>query len=288
MRLLLFLLVSSGALAQGVAGGERVEFAVGSETLFGYLYRPAEAGRRPAIVVVHGSGGVRPAQMGFWASELTALGLVTLVTDSFTPRGVDSTVEDQSRVTSYQMTRDAFAALAFLAGKDFVDDKHVALMGMSKGGTVSLLAADRQWQRASGGRAFAAHLPLYPSCTLQYRNPQPTAPVLMLIGEKDNYTGVKTCSDFAARIRAAGSAVQFRTYPGAHHGFDGDPAAEREFFLARAENYSDCVILIEADGKLAPFDKSCVRRGATVASSQRARMQALEDARAFLKTNLLQ
>jgi dienelactone hydrolase len=79
-----------------------------------------------------------------------------------------------------------------------------------------------------------------------------------------------------------------KIYPGAHHGFDGDPAAEREYFLARAENYSDCVIFIEDDGKPAAFDKSCVRRGATVASSQRARMQALEDARAFLKTNLLQ
>jgi dienelactone hydrolase len=287
MRFLLLFLLSSTALAQG-PGGEKVEFAVGAETIFGYLFRPAgaQAERRPAVVIVHGSGGVRQVQMGFWAGELNALGVVALVTDSFTPRGVDSTVEDQSRVTSFQMTRDAFAALAFLSRQEFVDAKRVALMGMTKGGTVALLAADRQWQRTAAGHAFAAHLPLYPSCTLQYRNPRPTAPVLMLIGERDNYTGVKLCAAYTERLRAAGGRAELKVYPGAHHGFDGDPSSEREFFLARAENYSDCVIFIEDDGKLAPFDKGCIRRGASVASSHRARMQALEDAKAFLKTTL--
>jgi dienelactone hydrolase len=288
MRALLLLLFCSGAPAQGVSGGEKVEFPAGAEKIFGYLYRPAAAapGRHPAIIIVHGSGGVREVREGFWARELSGMGLVALVTDSFTPRGVDSTVEDQSRVTTFQMVRDAFAALAFLSQQDFVDGKRVAVMGMSKGGSVALLAADQQAvQRA--GRAFAAHLPLYPSCTLQYRNPRPTAPLLMLIGERDNYTGLKLCAAYAERLRAAGGQARIKTYPGAHHAFDGDPAAEREFFLARAENYSDCVILIEEDGKLAPFDKSCIRRGATVASSHRAKMQALEDVKSFVKTTLL-
>lgn len=266
--------------AQGLPGSERVEFG----GIFGHLHKPAAPGRHPAIVIVHGSGGVSSARQGFWAREIVAIGIVALVTDSFTPRGVETTVEDQSRVTTTQMVRDAFAALDFLSRQDFVDEKRVAVIGMSKGGSVALLAADR---RAQQGRAFAAHVPLYPGCTIQYRNPQVAAPILMLIGESDNYTGVKNCAAYAERIRGAGGKVELKTYRGAHHAFDGDTTNERELFLPRAQNYRDCVAYIEDDGGIKMFDKSCIRLGASVAANHRAKTQALDDVKAFLKTTLL-
>jgi dienelactone hydrolase len=286
MRALLLLLFSSAALAQAPGGGSKVEFMAGNERIFGYLSRPEgpAAERRPGIVIVHGSAGVTEAREGFWARALTQAGLVTLVIDSFTPRGVDSTAEDQSRVTTTQMLRDAVGALTFLATQDFVDGKRIAVMGMSKGGSVALLAADRQAQR--DGRAFAAHLPLYPACALQYRNPRPTAPVLMLIGASDNYTGVKLCADYAGRMRAAAGQVTLKTYPGAHHGFDGDTMNQREFFLARVQTYRDCAILIEDDGRVGQPERRCMRLGATVAANHRVKMQALDDAKAFLKATL--
>jgi len=284
MKVLLALLLSLEASAQALPGGERVEFG----SVFGYLYRPASAAKVPAVVIVHGSGGVSAAREGFWARELSAFGMAALVIDSFTPRGVDSTVEDQSRVTTMQMVGDAFAALSFLSLQDFVDPARVAVMGMSKGGAVALLAADRHTLR-DGRLPFAAHLPLYPSCSLQYRSPRPSAaPVLMLIGAEDNYVGVRLCVGYAERLRAAGGKAELKTYPGAHHAFDGDTSQQREFFLARAQNYSECVIYIEDDGKLAPWDRGCMRKGATVAANHRAKMQALEDAKAFFKTTLFQ
>ncbi|HXU43407.1 MAG TPA: dienelactone hydrolase family protein [Burkholderiales bacterium] len=278
MRLLAFAFVFVAANA--AAASERVRFG----EIAGILHFPEQPGRHPAIVIVHGSAGVAEAREGFWARELAAFGMVTLVTDSFAPRGVDSTTDDQSRVTTTQMLRDAFAALAFLAAREEVDEKRIAIMGMSKGGSVALLAVDRQAQR--GGRAFAAHLPLYPACALQYRNPHPTAPVLMLIGEKDSYTGVKLCAAYAERLRAAGGQVQLKTYPGAHHGFDGDTMNPREFYLPRAQTYRDCVILIEDDGRVAQPERRCMRVGATVAANHRAKMQALEDVKGFLKATL--
>ena len=280
MRLsaLALLFAAAGAAAQ--PGIERVQFG----EITGILHRPAQSGRQPAIVIVHGSAGVAEAREGFWARELSSFGMVALVTDSFTPRGVDSTAEDQSRVTTTQMLRDAYAALAFLATQDFVDEKRIAVMGMSKGGSVALLAADRQAQR--GGRAFAAHLPLYPACALQYRNPRPTAPVLMLIGANDNYSGVKLCAAYAERLRAAGGQVALKTYPGAHHGFDGDTMNPREFYLPRVQTYRDCAILIEDNGAVAPPERRCLGHGATVAANHRVKMQALEDAKGFLKATL--
>ena len=280
MRLLAFALVLVAANAEAQAGIERVQFG----EITGILHRPAEPGRHPAIVIVHGSAGVAEAREGFWARELSSFGMVALVTDSFSPRGVDSTTEDQSRVTTTQMLRDAYAALAFLAARAEVDEKRIAIMGMSKGGSVALLAADRQAQR--DGRAFAAHLPLYPACALQYRNPRPTAPVLMLIGARDNYSGVKLCAGYAERLRAAGGEVALKTYPGAHHAFDGDTMNPREFFLPRVQTYRDCAILIEDDGRVGQPERRCMGLGATVAANHRAKMQALEDAKGFLKATL--
>lgn len=294
MRWLALLVVSCEALAQGLPGGERVEFG----SIFGHFYPAAATVKSPAVVLVHGSGGVTAAREGFWATELSQAGVAALVIDSFAPRGVSTTVEDQTRVTQAQMVRDAYAALAWLAGRPDIDNARVALMGFSKGGSVALVGSDRRTRQ--GAAAFAAHVPVYPGCTTQYRNPQPGAPVLVLIGAEDNYTGVKTCADYVERIRAAGGTIELKVYPGAHHGFDGDTMNAREFFVARAQNFRDCVIHIEDDGRqviagetlrsiphaMEIMRRTCMKTGATVGASHRAKMQALQDVKAFLKTTL--
>src|SRR3954471_16277120 len=66
MRWLALLFISFEALGQGLPGGERVEFG----GIFGDFFRPASNGKAPAIVIVHGSGGVTAAREGFWAGEL--------------------------------------------------------------------------------------------------------------------------------------------------------------------------------------------------------------------------
>src|SRR6185436_9736386 len=73
-------LVSMQALGQGLPGSERVEFG----GIFGYFVRASGSGKAPAIVMVHGSGGVTAAREGFWATELSQVGIAALVTDSFT------------------------------------------------------------------------------------------------------------------------------------------------------------------------------------------------------------
>jgi dienelactone hydrolase len=307
---LLALLAAGAATGQAPMGGARVELpvrgAAGEERIVGYLYLPPGAGpdaRLAAIVIVHGSGGVRDTREGFWARELSAFGVAALVTDSFTPRGVASTVEDQTQVTTAQMARDAFGALRFLAAHPAIDGARVAIMGMSKGGSVALQVADRRDQQRAGA-AFAAYVPLYPSCTLQYRNPRIAGPMLVLIGAEDDYVGLTACREYVERVRAAGGRVALKVYPGAQHAFDGDPSLSRNIWLARAQNYRDCVVYLEDDGRMVtragtPFDpvsaaknteilrQECLRTGATVGSNAAARAQALEDIKIFLKTELV-
>jgi dienelactone hydrolase len=290
-------------------GSERVEFpvagATGHEQIFGHLFLPTSpAGSIPAVVIVHGSGGVGEGREGFWGRELAGFGVAALAIDSFRPRGVMSTVDDQSKITAAQMVRDAFGALVFLSKHPAIDANRVAIMGMSRGGAVALQAADER-DAKSAGATFAAHVPLYPGCSTQYRNPRMRAPILMLIGADDDYTGVKPCAQYAERIRTQGGKVELKTYEGAHHGFDGELSTRRTIFLSRAQNYRDCLILIEDNGgatlantgetldisqpakAIEILGRVCMKHGATVGFFATARERALEDVKAFLKAHLL-
>lgn len=298
---LALLLLPCLAYGQGLPGSEPVILRVDSESIYAHLYRPKAKGKHPALVLVHGFDGVSDAREGFWGRELMALGVVTLVVESFSARGVRSSLANQTGVSTAQGVRDAYSALGFLAAQDYVDRKHIGIMGMSRGGSVALRAADRRKQPADTG--FAAAVALYPGCVAQYRNPQPSAPVLVLMGERDDYTTVKACADYLARMRAAGGSAELRVYPGARHGFDGDTRNEREFFFPQAQNLSDCLLYIEDDGSTTyartgePLDtpgkasevmrRDCMKTGATIAADARVKRQALEDVKAFLKGKLL-
>jgi dienelactone hydrolase len=47
------------------------------------------------------------------------------------------------------------------------------------------------------------------------------APLLILIGEADDWTPPEPCRKLAENARAAGYPVELTVYPGAHHSFDG-------------------------------------------------------------------
>jgi dienelactone hydrolase len=310
-------LAPAAALAQSgpPVGGTRVEFpslnnTLAPEAISGYLYLPKDAapGKKfPAMVVVHGSGGVRDTREGDYGRGLSAAGIAVLAIDAFSPRGVGSTVEDQSRVTTAQMVRDAFAALAFLQKHALIEPGRIGVMGMSKGGSAAMQAADPREQAEARKRMevgnFAVHVPLYPGCSIQYRNPRMTAPMLVLIGSDDDYTGVKPCVAYLDRIRATGGKAELKTFPGAVHGFDGDTSMRRHFYLSTAQNFRECTFYLEDDGRVVTqagtqvdlanptaameiARRECMRQGATVGASASAKEQALSDIKAFLKIHL--
>ncbi len=60
---------------------------IGEQLLTGSLMKPAGNGPFPAIVMLHGCAGIE-ATHNTWASRLKSWGYVTLIVDSFGPRGV--------------------------------------------------------------------------------------------------------------------------------------------------------------------------------------------------------
>ena len=132
-------------------------------------FPPGRVGRSPAVVLVHGSGGIGPRE-DRWADELRQAGAATFVLDSFTGRAIASTAEDQSQLSSQAMIGDAYRALELLATHPRIDPARIAVMGFSKGGAVAMYAALTRFQRLHGptGLGFAHHIAFYPPCYYSY------------------------------------------------------------------------------------------------------------------------
>lgn len=215
-------------------------------TLRGALWT-AEAPAKAAVVIIHGSGGWSEHREGHYGRALKNAGYTVLAVDSFGPRGITSTIDDQSKINSLTMLGDAFAARRYFRASG-VPAERLAIMGFSKGGSVSLMAADRNYLPAEAER-FALAVPFYPGCTLRPREPKPVSEVVMLLGEKDDYTGVKPCQTLASEFQAAGGKITVKIYPDATHGWDGHPARTALFRLPGAEVAIDCEVFYETDGR---------------------------------------
>ena len=207
------------------------------------IARPDGPGPFPAVVILHDCSGLGPGSSGApgrWSRELVARGYVVLMPDSFTTRGHPGGVctdasPSRREVGPARRRIDAYAALAHARSLPFVDGRRVGVMGGSHGGSTTLvvmaapesggesLAQDRR-----GG--FAAAVALYPGCRAalgSWRSDgsgtyRAVAPLLILIGEKDDWTPAAPCVELARSSRATQHPVDIVVYPGAHHSFDSD------------------------------------------------------------------
>ena len=187
------------------------------ETITGYLNRPAGEGPFPAIILMHGCSGMG-RWSGIWSRRLVEWGYVVLDMDSFGPRGIDKGVCFRTDHIAGPFSRalDAHGAKAFLATLPFVAPERIGVVGMSHGGMSVLQAINRSTTTRIDGEPFRAAVALYPSCD---PNTQPNAPILILIGELDNWTDPKSCERYLAKL-GRDHDVTLKIYPGAYHAFD--------------------------------------------------------------------
>lgn len=92
--------VTNQQFLNGDKNGKRV--VIGGE-----LQIPQGDGRFPAVILVHGSGGVG-AREDRWAHELNGIGVAVFILDTFTGRGIVQTNTDQSQLETLSMIGDAY------------------------------------------------------------------------------------------------------------------------------------------------------------------------------------
>lgn len=195
-----------------------------------FLFEPQGPGPHPTVVMIHGCGGAYAkdgslnARHQMWGEHLAAQGYAALMLDSFTSRGLkqictqkysERTIKEADRVG------DTYAALAWLRQQPGIDARRIALLGWSHGGGVTLDAIRRK--PAALAEGFNAAVSFYPGCSTRNKKAasfMPYSPLLILIGEADDWTPAAPCVALTHTARAHGAAMQIVTYPGAYHDFD--------------------------------------------------------------------
>jgi dienelactone hydrolase len=194
--------------------------SVDASPLLGYLARPDLPGRLPAVVVLHWCSGFGSHDIAA-ALKLKTWGYVALAPDSL---GDENLCQHGSGSAAESV--DAYAALRWLVTQDFVDRNRVAVIGYSMGASAALEATEAGPLQRMQPEHFRAAVAYYPAC--QNSTGDMTIPVLILIGERDDWTTVDACRKLAAHesdigiTRSPGYSgpVQLVVYPDAVHAFD--------------------------------------------------------------------
>ncbi len=197
--------------------------------VYGDLLMPKTVnGKVPALVLSHGSSGVSPYAYEVWARQMNAAGVAIFIVDSFKPRGISETAQDQSVLSPAANIADAMNALKLLATHPQIDASRIYNIGFSRGGGTAFYTAWPTYQRPvdTNGAKFAGHIPVYPSaCNIRYRadTVKATAPIFMAGADRtlEDWQDSAVCERFAKELAAAGQPVTYKEYPGTHHGWDG-------------------------------------------------------------------
>jgi dienelactone hydrolase len=188
------------------------------KSISGALFKPAGSGPFPAVVYMSGCGGIdNPADRAQQKSVIDhylSKGVATLVVDPFTPRnepqGVCANL-DQKRAGQYfgRGGSDVLAALNVLKARPDIDAKHIFLQGYSYGAISSLVAVERK--NSANRPEVAGLVAYYPYC---YDGVDPSVPVLVMVGEKDDWTPAAKCQAVTGKAN-----FDVVVYPGDTHAF---------------------------------------------------------------------
>jgi dienelactone hydrolase len=185
-----------------------------------------------AIIYMSGCGGIdappNRAQQKASVDHLLSKGIATLIVDPFTPRnepqGVCANLGnlDEERATQYSSRggNDALAALNVLKAMPDIDTKHIFLQGYSLGATSSLFATDKK-NPANHDAKVAGVIAYFPFC---YDGVDPSVPVLVMVGEKDDWTPAAKCQAVTGKID-----FEIVVYPGDTHAFTVPAEKPRDY-----------------------------------------------------------
>ena len=200
-----------------------------------YWFKANAQEPRPAIIGLHGCGGAMDGKGQLnpiwrrYAGYFNAERMHFVVLDSFSPRGQTSICATSSKLrTVHEEDRreDVFAAIAWLARQPSVDASRIMVVGWSHGAQTVLSVVDAGAKYVATQKLQPkAAAAFYPGCTrfLKMRDYSLQAPLLVLVGELDDWTPASPCASLRDKVLRGQVQAPFDlvVYPDSYHGFDG-------------------------------------------------------------------
>jgi len=187
----------------------------------------------PAVVIMHGSGGIKEGREDRYAKLFAKNGIAGLIIDYYQPRGVTNDtpyVMKTMITTEVDIMSDAYSALKILGTHPAIDASRIGVTGYSYGGMGTRYVLDDRLKNimAPDIPPFALHMDIYGPChqTLGYSGTT-GAPYLAIHGDADNSVDPALCQEVYKEIEVGGSKVESHVIAGAGHAWENaDPLSE--------------------------------------------------------------
>jgi carboxymethylenebutenolidase len=201
---------------------ERMSYDSPRGKVGGYLVRPKDKSKRPAVLVIHENRGLNP-HIEDVARRYAAEGFLTLAPDLLSVSGGTPLDEDKARQLHTRTEREemiaaAVAGAAYLARHRESTGKVGAVGFCFGGGVVNRLATD--------SADIAAAAPYYGIQPPAEKVANIKAPLLLHYAEMDENID-KGIPAFEAVLKAANKRYTIHIYPGTQHAFNNDTGAAR-------------------------------------------------------------
>jgi carboxymethylenebutenolidase len=230
-RFVLRLFVVAACLAPiGASAADATQLKVGvGQKLEATLYKPAGAGPFPAVIVLHTSSGLRPADQAY-ASRLADEGYVCLVPDFFTAYGLTQNTRRDTFTTHAQAIYAEFvSAIDTLKKTEGVRADRIGAVGFSNGGYWALLLAAKGAVQAGVSYYGAVNAAGSDNSLNAFRHSfaSGSSPVLVLHGARDDTVLPRHAEYLKSILADAKAPYEFQMYDTAGHSYERGKQLDR-------------------------------------------------------------
>jgi dienelactone hydrolase len=207
----------------------QVDISSGNSTLHAQLFKPDGNGPFPAVIALHGCGGLgshsEPVLPRYrdWAEQLVKSGHAVLLPDSYGSRelGPQCRVKERHVLARRERVADIIASRQWLMRQPWAAHDRISLIGWANGASALLWAVRPQLSSRSTDPDFRTAIAFYPDCRISSGLGWSTrVPTLLLIGAKDDISSPSACRQMIDGARGRSALTRIEIYPGAPHDFD--------------------------------------------------------------------
>lgn len=186
------------------------------------LIKPKKAPPWNSIVIPSNCSGLDDKMWRYLISEFIQNDIAVVLVDLFNPRGFSEVCSNQFKLNLQSRIKDVHSVLEVVNQDSRFNKDKIALGGHSVGAITTLHSSFSELQKILeriDKPVFNAFIALAPSCELTAKKPELLAPLLIVVGELDNWTNPVPCKQEVNRLTDASQDVSLKVIPNAYHTF---------------------------------------------------------------------